>query len=81
MLVFDSNFPGFDSVKTLSINLSFLAVLAIGLVSGSAFGQQPPVKAQEISEEDGLPVLLKHLPEYEGGVKGAGRRRPYPRIA
>ena len=35
----------------------------------SAFGQQEGYKSQEVSESDGMPVLMKHLPEWES-VKG-----------
>ena len=31
----------------------------------------PPVKTQEISEADGVPVLIKHLPDWENARKGA----------
>lgn len=30
-----------------------------------------PVKSQEVSESDGVPVLSKHLPDYENARKGA----------
>ena len=45
-----------------------LAVFACTLTY-SALGQQNSYKSQEISEEDGVPVLLKHLPDWEN-VRG-----------
>jgi hypothetical protein len=38
-------------------------------LSYSAFGQQNGYKSQEISDGDGVPVLMKHLPDWEN-VKG-----------
>lgn len=36
------------------------------MAAGSAFAQAAnPYKSQEVSEDDGIPVLIKHLPEWE----------------
>ena len=43
-------------------------------MQGEIFGQAiqtPSAKSQEYSEEDGVPVLSKHLPDYENVAKGA----------
>lgn len=47
---------------------STVAVLLVVVCSASAQGQeqpQPQYKSQEVSESDGIPVLIKHLPEWE----------------
>lgn len=44
--------------------LSVLAA-ALFLTGISAVAQQPVVTTQEISEVDGVPVLMKHLPDWE----------------
>jgi hypothetical protein len=66
MLVFNSRFKGRYSVtgsnpffKTLFITAIF-AVLATGVQNVS-----PQARPQEVSESDGQPVLIKHLPDYE----------------
>ena len=68
MLVFYSDFARFHSV-TMPRQKAILAALGLAmlLLCGglTAFGQQPPAKSQEISEADGQPVLLKHLPNAE----------------
>ncbi|MCA1589629.1 MAG: hypothetical protein LC734_04415 [Acidobacteria bacterium] len=46
----------------------FLVGVLFALHAGSVYGQQP-AGAQEISETDGVPVLLKHLPNYDS-VRG-----------
>ena len=50
----------------MKVIVKFCLLLSIFLVgSGLAAAQQPQAKSQEVSEEDGLPVLLRHLPDYE----------------
>src|SRR5687767_8668167 len=44
--------------------LVFLLILVCG-TSGVITGQQNAARSQEISEVDGQPVLLQHLPEYD----------------
>jgi hypothetical protein len=47
---------------------SWLALVIIGLSGVALLGQTPP-RSQEVSDDDGSPVLLKHLPNWET-VKG-----------
>lgn len=53
----------------------FVILICIsGLFSISVSAQQnasPPVKSQEVSEEDGIPVLIKHLPDWENARNSA----------
>jgi hypothetical protein len=42
-----------------------LMLLTFGVYGSGAFGQQPAARSQEISDIDGQPVLLKHLPDAE----------------
>lgn len=43
-----------------------LAFLVLVMVSGTVFSQAAnPYKSQEVSEADGIPVLIKHLPDWE----------------
>lgn len=50
-----------------------LAVLVTVALGGALHvpGQQPAAKSQEISDVDGQPVLIKHLPDYEEVQSGA----------
>jgi hypothetical protein len=68
MLVFYSSFANIYSVKTF-LEKPFLMLVILAFSSG-VFAQSPP-KSQEISESDGQPVLLRHLPEYEKVRAGA----------
>lgn len=47
----------------------FLALVLAAFASGVSVSAQArpsePIKTQEISEEDGVPVLIKHLPDWE----------------
>ena len=66
MLVFYSYFAKIYSVNTfLKKGLILVLFVFVSLAASAAggFSQQP--KSQEISEADGQPVLLKHLPDYE----------------
>ena len=56
--------------RTVISHFSLLTVLLLWGAFG-AFGQQPATQSQEISEEDGQPVLIKHLPDYEQARSGA----------
>jgi len=49
-----------------------LQILLLFAVSISVFGQSPDYKSQEVSDTDGVPVLLKHLPDWET-VKGQAK--------
>lgn len=55
-------------MKRLSSYLFFL-LITIAVGQGAAFGQQGGYKSQEIAESDGIPVLIKHLPDWEA-VRG-----------
>jgi hypothetical protein len=74
----------------LSIRAS-LALISVLLFSLAAIGQTNgsiPYKSQEVSEKDGIPVLIKHLPDWEsvrpratfitdaGGLKATLAERP-----
>jgi len=53
--------------KTFLIDL-LAAILLACTISLTAVGQSNssiPYKAQEVSEKDGIPVLIKHLPDWE----------------
>ncbi|MEO8043156.1 MAG: hypothetical protein ABI646_11130, partial [Acidobacteriota bacterium] len=52
--------------------IATLVLLAFAVCGGlNAFAQQPAGKSQEISDVDGQPVLIKHLPDYEKVQVGA----------
>lgn len=44
---------------------SNIHLLAMFFAFSNVFAQQPAVKSQEVSEIDGIPVLVKHLPDWE----------------
>jgi hypothetical protein len=64
MLVFYSDFFSFYSVKSRA-SKTLVLLLSVAVFAIASFSQQSPVRSQEVSEEDGQPVLLKHLPDYE----------------
>ena len=49
-----------------------LQILLLFAVTLSVFGQSGDYKSQEVSDTDGVPVLLKHLPDWET-VKGQAK--------
>jgi hypothetical protein len=49
-----------------------LQILLLFAVTLSVFGQSADYKSQEVSDSDGVPVLLKHLPDWET-VKGQAK--------
>lgn len=49
------------SVSKISI---FLLFLCVGLAPAQQ-GKSPTPRSQEVSEEDGIPVLIKHLPDWQ----------------
>lgn len=54
--------------KTWFIGFLILALTVLSTafsVTGQVGGSTPPIKSREISDDDGLPVLLKHLPDWE----------------
>lgn len=68
MLVFDSDFTRLYSVNTARPR-AFVPTVTLLIFAAwgglNIFAQQSAVKSQEISDIDGLPVLLKHLPDYK----------------
>jgi hypothetical protein len=76
MLVFDSCFAKLYSVrrsaqKALISTITLLTVLVFGGLSSSFAQQAKSGGSQEISDVDGQPVLIKHLPDYEKVQAGA----------
>lgn len=53
----------------------FISICVLMLAFCSVFAQQPSsgsqIKSQEISDSDGIPVLIKHLPDWENAQKRA----------
>lgn len=49
-----------------------LQILLLLVVSISTFAQSADYKSQEVSDVDGVPVLIKHLPDWES-VKGQAK--------
>ncbi|MBA3600693.1 MAG: hypothetical protein H0W45_05535 [Acidobacteria bacterium] len=49
--------------------IKFLLLICVILpVAGGSYAQEgsaPPIKSQEVSDSDGIPVLIKHLPDWE----------------
>lgn len=74
MSAYHTNLPLFllklGFMKTL-LGVKFLILFAFAM---AAFGQSTPdgFKSQEVSETDGIPVLVKHLPEWES-VRSSAR--------
>lgn len=69
------NYGLFRWLRTLGLGLtcvrSLAALLTTILVAGTAAAQpQPNVRTQEFDEIDGVPVILKHLPNWEA-VRGS----------
>src|SRR5512140_3417544 len=55
-------------MKSRSCLGAMAAVFAVVLTVSFAFGQaavKPQYQTQEYSEKDGIPVLIKHLPDWE----------------
>jgi hypothetical protein len=64
------------AIKAATTTFILLTLLAFGGLVASA--QLPAAKSQEVSDVDGQPVLVKHLPDYEKVHAGAifGTERP-----
>ena len=62
MLVFYSDFADRYSMLSRTVTLFIAVLVAILAVGSPGIGQ---TRSQEVSEIDGEPVLLKHLPDYE----------------
>lgn len=61
-------------MKKVWIVKSLLSICAVLMLTCGIFAQaldSPQMKSQEVSETDGLPVLLKHLPDWENAQKRA----------
>ena len=56
-----------DEMDRAIIKFTFLTSLAFVFLVGTAAAQAPvpASRSQEVSEDDGLPVLVKHLPEWQ----------------
>ncbi|MDQ3321467.1 MAG: hypothetical protein M3525_03265 [Acidobacteriota bacterium] len=58
-----------------TVFIKFLVLICVlSAAVGGVFAQQKndsPVKSQEVSESDGIPVLTKHLPDWENARKRA----------
>ncbi len=50
---------------------AFVLMFAVCGVSAQTSGSNTPIKSQEVSESDGVPVLIKHLPDWENARNGA----------
>ena len=60
--------------KMCFVKFFILSVCSVFIISLSVFAQEKavqPIKSQEVSEADGVPVLLKHLPDWENVRNGA----------
>lgn len=45
-----------------------ISICALFMLMGGSFAQNssaPPIKSREVSDDDGIPVLIKHLPDWE----------------
>ncbi len=59
--------------RTWFIKFLLLICIILPVVSGN-YAQEsstPPIKSQEVSDSDGVPVLIKHLPEWENAQSRA----------
>lgn len=58
-----------NSVRYRFVSRLTLAVIALMAFGVEVYPQAPRFKSQEVSESDGIPVLIKHLPDWEA-VRG-----------
>lgn len=49
-------------ILALFLSLIFFVSFSVGFAQGS---ENSPIQSQEVSEKDGIPVLIKHLPDWE----------------
>lgn len=54
-----------DTPKLKAFLAAAILLIFAVFVGPATFGQQPTVRSQEVSEIDGQPVLIKHLPDPE----------------
>jgi hypothetical protein len=71
MIVFKFRFFGRILMNGSSLKARWIQLVLLILAGAVAISAQP-AKSQEISDSDGLPVLLKHLPDYEN-VRGSAK--------
>lgn len=55
-------------MRSIWLKRILISVCAVFILTSGIFAQNgsaPPIKSGEISDEDGIPVLIKHLPDWE----------------
>lgn len=57
-----------ERIRSIARSFVFTGFLVL-VTSGGALSEVPKYQSQEISEKDGIPVLIKHLPDWES-VRG-----------
>ena len=71
-------------MRELRVRLGVFAVAAMLLVAAVSFAQtkepENKYKSQEISESDGVPVLMKHLPDYDSVASQAVFAKDLPTL-
>ena len=67
MLRFPSVFSGRVAMKSLLFFLGVVMLLSLPYVANG----QSAARSQEVSDVDGIPVILKHLPDWEHAREGA----------
>lgn len=68
------DFAGVFEMKRFGFAGYLVLAIAFSAIGGSVFAQAPsasPAAVQERSEADGVPVLIKHLPDWENVRNGA----------
>jgi hypothetical protein len=53
------------SIWLVKILISICALFMLTSGVGAQNSSAPPIKSREVSDEDGIPVLVKHLPDWE----------------
>lgn len=52
-------------MKKIALGMILTLIAALAAAGGNYYAQAPDKKIQEVSEADGIPVLIKHLPDWE----------------
>jgi hypothetical protein len=52
-------------MKKIALGIFLTVIVALLAAGGNVNAQKPDLKVQEVSEADGVPVLIKHLPDWE----------------
>ena len=52
-------------MKKIALGMILTTIAALAAAGGNYRAQAPDKKIQEVSEADGIPVLIKHLPDWE----------------